>query len=66
MYQLWLYAQHLPGQYLHIPYPKISLPTYIIIGKLLDDYGDALKNHPDQQIHFETKFTKDEKDDIMS
>ena len=66
MYQLGLHPEDLPGRYLHIPHPKTGLHTHITIGKLLNDYGEAFKKHPNCQAHFEIKFTRDEKKNIMS
>ena len=45
---------------------KTGLPTHLTIGKLIDDYDQALQKGRTRQAHFEIKFTTNEKDDIMS
>ena len=65
-YQLGPRPNDLPGKWLHIPHPETGLQTSITIGKLIDDYGEALKQDPNRQVHFEIKFNRDEKKDIMS
>ena len=66
LYQLGPHPNDLPGQYFHMPHPETGLPSHITIGKLIDNYEDALGKDKTRQAHFEIKFSKDEKEDIMS
>ena len=66
MYLLGPHLEDLPCRYLHILNPKTGLPTHITVGKLLDDYDDTLKKHPNYQAQYEIKFSKDEKENVMS
>ena len=66
VYQLGPHPDDLAGQYFHMPHPKTDLPTHLTIGRLIDDYDQALHKDRTRQAHFEVKFTRDEKDDIMS
>ena len=47
-------------------HPKTSLPTHMTIGKLVDNYDEALSKDKTRQAHFKIKFSSDEKEDIMS
>ena len=49
-----------------MPHPKTGLPTHIQIGKLMDDYKQGLKRNQIRQAHYEVKYSKDDKEDIMS
>ena len=66
MYQLSPYPDELPGRYLHTLHPETSLPTHVTIGKLINAYDNTLQKHLDRQAHFEIKYTKDDKDNILS
>ena len=39
---------------------------YINIGKLIDDYQEGLEKYKFCEAHYEVKYSKDEKEDIMS
>ena len=66
LYQLGPYPDDLPGQYFFMLHPKTGLATHMTIGKLVDDYDQALRKDKTRQAHFEIKFTSDEEEDIMS
>ena len=66
LYQLGPNPDDLSGQYFHMSHPKTTLPTHMTIGKLIDDYDEALQNDKTRQAHFQIKFTTKEKKDIMS
>lgn len=66
MYQLGPHLDKLPGRYLNIPHPETGLPKHVTIGKLIEDYDDALQQHPDYQAYFEIKYTRNDKDNIIS
>ena len=45
---------------------ETGLPTHITIGKLIDDYEDDLSKNKVQHANFEVKYSKDDKEDMMS
>ena len=65
-YRLGPHPYDLPGKHLNIPHPDTGLPTHVTIGKLVDDYNDGLEKNKVCQAHYELKFNKEDKEDIMS
>ena len=66
LYQLGPHLDEIPGRYLHTTHPETGLPTHVTIGRLINDYDNAPQKHPNWQAHFEVKYTKDDKDDVLS
>lgn len=66
LYQFGAHPDDLPGQYFHMAHSTTGLPTNITVGKLIDDYDQALHKDKTRQEYFEIKFTSDKKEDIMS
>ena len=66
MYRLGPHPDDLPGRNLRIPHPDSGLPSHITIGKMIDDYEKGLEENKVRQPHFEVKFSRDKKEDIMS
>lgn len=65
MCQFGPHLDTLPDRYLYIPYPETGLPTHITVDKLINDYDETLKQNLYHQAHFEIKYNRDEKDDIL-
>ena len=66
MYRLRTHPSEICGKNFRLPHPKTGLPTHVTIGKLINDYNEGLKKNAVRQAHFEVKFSKDDKEDIMS
>ena len=66
MYRLGPHPSEICGKNFRLPHPETGLPTHVTIGKLIDDYDEGLKKNAVRQAHFEVKFSKDDKEDIMS
>ena len=47
LHQLRPHPDELPDRWLHVPH-KTGLPTSITVGKLIDDYGEALQKDPNK------------------
>lgn len=56
LYWLGLHPGDLPGKWIHIPH-KTGIPTSMTVGKLIDDYWEALQQDPYCKTHFMIKFT---------
>ena len=66
MYRVRPHPEELSGMNFRIPDPDTGLPTHITIDKLINDYDDGLRKNKVRQSHFEVKYSKDDRDDIMS
>ena len=65
MYMMGPHPEEMPGMNFRIPHPDTGLPTHINIGKLIDDYDEGLSKNKVRQAHYEIKYSKDDKKDIM-
>lgn len=66
MHRLGPHLEELPGRNMRILHPDMGLPSHIIIRKLIDDYEKGVEENQVWQAHFEVKYSRDEKEDIMS
>ena len=66
MYRVRPHPDTLPGKNFRIPHPDTGLPTHIVIEKLIDDYKKGLEKYAVCQAHFEIKYSKDNKEEVMS
>ena len=66
MYRLGPHPEDLSGRCLLMPHPETGLATHITIRQLIDDYEKGLSENKVRQAHFNVKYSKDDKKDIMS
>ena len=65
MYRMGPQPDEFPGNNLRVPHPDSGLPSHITIGKSIDDYEKGLKENKVWQAHFEVKYSRGEKEDII-